>query len=933
MPLAQDDPSITVTPDSGVVGSAILDITASGLEADSTYTIEFLYKGAVVFVTDEVADADGTVTFVAASTEGDEPGIYNVQILNNDEIVAVTEFEFTTGDTDSTESSVDTIGSINISPNSGPISTLHTITIRDLDTDATYTVEITASATEEVVYRRVWTADDRGQIEVEIFAEDGDTTGQQVVTVFDDAGDIIAQGEFTIDEEPVRNIAIDVTPTVAQAGREFTITVTGLAAFDSVSAQITSESNILLDTVRARASSEGVAILSFLSAADLEEATYNVGIFVDDERMADTTLTIGDADTVDENTDDNTDAISSDVTLTVEPEVGPIGATHVMTITGLEADQPFSLTIMTDTGDIEYSTTRTADSSGEFSLNISSSDGDELGTYPVNITDPTTGKTLASAQMTIAEGDALDESTDDDITAQDGSAEIIISPDTGEIGTNHVIALSGMPADTRIGVVLRAVSDDRLALSNVVAIDENGNGEFEFQSGALDIPGEYTVTAVQPSGDIASATFTIEGAVASIEPQEGIAGTTHLITINDLNPDETVTFDVTFDGESVYTTEKTADADGITTMELTTEDGDSVGDYTITVIRESGNQPIVTLSLIEEAVDEDTSDDSTEDDNTDEPMASANAEVIEGNLSDDIESIKFDGEEGQYVIISVESDDFDTVASVYDADFYEIAYNDDSLGGLNSRIGPLLLPYSGDYTLEVSQSYYAADSDDVGGEFVATIEIVSVASLDLDEPIEFALSSDVPSLYYELNVEAGDSYNIMIDSDGAIDTIMQVLSSDGYEFAYDDDSGAGFDAEFNNLIFETPDTYILVVSSISEGLSGEGILTVTRNPVKSLDDGDVTITLNDKVYRDLVVFEGEEGQLITLNLERLSGDVEDLYIDASVDGMQVMSYSTMGVPDNLPLTFVMPMSGQVVVTLEEYSYGGGISFNVTVEKD
>ena len=29
--------------------------------------------------------------------EGDEPGIYNVQILNNDEIIAVTEFEFTAG--------------------------------------------------------------------------------------------------------------------------------------------------------------------------------------------------------------------------------------------------------------------------------------------------------------------------------------------------------------------------------------------------------------------------------------------------------------------------------------------------------------------------------------------------------------------------------------------------------------------------------------------------------------------------------------------------------------------------------------------------------------------------------------------------------------------------------------------------------------------
>lgn len=926
IPLAQNDPTITVSPETGTVGSAILDITASGLEAESTYTIEFIYKGAVVFSTDEVADADGTVTFVAASTEGDEPGIYDVQIVSNDDIIAVTEFEFIASDTQGDESSTETVGSINISPTSGPISTLHTIIVRDLDADATYTVEITASATEDIVYRRVWTADDRGQIKIEIFAEDGDTTGLQVVKVIDDAGEIIAQDTFTIDEEPVRNISIDVTPTVAQAGREFTITVSGLAAFDSVSAQITSESNILLDTVRARASSEGVAILSFLSSDDLADATYNVGIFIDDERMAETTLTVGDSDTADSNTDEQ----SSEVTLTIEPEAGPVGSTHVMTVNGLQAEQPFTLVITTDTGDVEYSATRTSDSSGGFSFNISSAEGDEAGTYPVKITDPTTGKTLATAQMIILASDAPDESTDENPTAQVGSPEIMISPDTGEIGTNHVITLSGMPADTRIGVVLRAVSDDRLALSSVVAIDENGHGEFEFKSGALDIPGDYTVTAVQPSGDIASATFTIEGAVASIDPQEGIAGTTHVITVNGLDADETVTLDVTFDGESVYTTEKTANAEGVATMELTTEEGDAVGDYTITVIRD-GNQPVVTLTLIEEALDDDTPEEST-DDNTDEPVANSSAQVIEGSLSEDSESIEFEGEEGQYVIISVESADFDTVATVYDTEFYEIAYNDDSLGGLNSRIGPLLFPYTGEYTLEVSQSYYADDGV-FGGDFVATIEIVSVASIDFDEPIPFTLSSDTPSMYYAIPAEAGDSYDITIDSDGSIDTVMQVLSYDGYEFAFDDDSGAGFNAEFNNLIFDIPGTYFLVVSNFDEAVAGEGVLTVTRNPVKSLDDGEVMITLNDKVYRDLVVFEGEEGQLITLNLQRLSGDVEDLYINANVDGMQVMSYSTMGVPDHLPLTFVMPMSGQVVVTLEEYSYGGGISFNVTVDKD
>lgn len=81
------------------------------------------------------------------------------------------------------------------------------------------------------------------------------------------------------------------------------------------------------------------------------------------------------------------------------------------------------------------------------------------------------------------------------------------------------------------------------------------------------------------------------------------------------------------------------------------------------------------------------------------------------------------------------------------------------------------------------------------------------------------------------------------------------------------------------------------------------------------------------------MFEALEGQLVTLNLEKLSGSVEDLYVYANVDGMQIMSYTTMGVPDNLPLTFVMPMDGKVVITLEEFGFGSGISFNVSVTKE
>jgi len=986
--LAQDGPTITVTPDTGAVGAAVLEVNVSGLTPETTYTVEFVLDGLVVFATDEEADEDGNIIFSAASTPDDEVGTYTVQVIRNDSIITATDFELTppesddTGESDTEDSNegdtttpTESIGNLTITPATGPISTVHTIRIRDLDPDTAYTVEITATQTESVVYRRLWTSDDIGNIDIEIFAEEGDTPGQQVVRVLDNSGNVVAQGDFTIEAPPERNVTVDVTPQVAQAGREITITVNGLASFDRVSAQITAEDNTLVDTILARASSEGMAILSFLSDDELEDGTYTITIFVDGDELAESTLTIGDAppatdtdetdesDTTDEATPTDapdTDTTSaSDVSLTVEPELGPRGSTHVMTVTGLEAGQAITLTILNEADEVEYATTRTADDNGEFTINIQSSEEDELGNYPVEISDATTGQVLAEGNMLVTAMDATpeedDQTTDTDETEQTtGTPSISVTPASGEIGATHTITLSGMPANERVGVTIRYASDDTLAQSSVVMIDADGNGTLDFTSRDLNTPGVYNVIAVQPDGTLAETTLTIEGAVATVEPQSGVIGSTHTITVTGLNANETVTFNVMFDGEMVYSTDATADADGVATLSLATEEGDDPGDYTVMVERESGNQPSVTLTATaEEEVTEDTGDESTDttDDSADETSeedtsesdetTEATDDVTQANMMGEAEvfqseipargvaSLTFSGDEGDYVLINVESDEFDTIAAVYNEDFLEIGYNDDVLGTTNSQIGPIQLPYTGDYSLEVSS--FNVDNS-AGSAFTATITPITPMDITYDEPIPFSLSEETPAAYFELTVEAGDSLNITGNTSGTLDTVMRLIDSAGLVFASDDDSGAGFEAELNNLIFDIPGTYLLELSSFNAGETGEGTLMVTRNPVKTLADGPVTVTLNDKSFRDLVVFDAFAGELVTLNLEKLSGSVEDLYVYASVDGMQVMSYTTMGVPTNLPLTFVMPMDGTVIVTLEEFGFGSGISFEVSVTK-
>ena len=462
-------------------------------------------------------------------------------------------------------------------------------------------------------------------------------------------------------------------------------------------------------------------------------------------------------------------------------------------------------------------------------------------------------------------------------------------------------------------------------------------------STAEDDPGLYTVAIRAADGSqlLASASFEIAAALdemqppspdppeedapvldasASIEPQSAPIGSSHLVTVRDLAANETVVIDVVFAGASVYSTEKTADADGKISLALLTDEGDQPGDYTVNIRRRSGNQPTIVLTASANAAPA-------------RPASAADdAEVIAGSLVAGAAEIEFAGEAGQDLLISVTSQDFDPAAALIDRDDLEIAANDDSRGQKNAFIGPLKLPYSGEYKLTISAAPLMMPQGAQSGEFTVTLIPVALAPIAFDAAVNFALSRDAPALYYALPVQTGDSLSVSLDSGGALDTLLQVVSPAGEEYAFDDDSGSGLDAELSNLIFDQAAMYTLVITTFDESASGAGALRVSRNPVHSLDDGAATIALSDKAIRDLVVFDVREDELLVLNLAVVSGHVEDLYVTATIEGMEVMSYSTMGVPDELPLAFVTPMSGRVVVTLEKFGYDDAIALDVSLER-
>ena len=282
---AQDSPTVTITPEAGTVELAVFEISISGLEPDSDYSIEILFEGAVVFSSEESSDADGQLDYPISSTEGDAPGSYTLQVLSDGIVVASADFELTTAEAGDAEAESEFLGNVTVTPATAPFGKVQAIRIGELDGQTKYSIEITASESLQVVYRRTHTSDDDGVIELEVFAEEGDTPGRHAIAVYDEEGELIAEGEFTIEAPPEREALAELQPSTIRAGQSVDIIVSGLAAFDSVTAQITSTEGVLIDTVLARASSDGGVTLEFSAADDLAGGEYAVDIFVDGEKL------------------------------------------------------------------------------------------------------------------------------------------------------------------------------------------------------------------------------------------------------------------------------------------------------------------------------------------------------------------------------------------------------------------------------------------------------------------------------------------------------------------------------------------------------------------------------------------------------------------------------------------------------------------------
>ena len=288
-------------------------------------------------------------------------------------------------------------------------------------------------------------------------------------------------------------------------------------------------------------------------------------------------------------------------------------------------------------------------------------------------------------------------------------------------------------------------------------------------------------------------------------------------------------------------------------------------------------------------------------------------ETVEGTLAGDVLSqiFNFTAAPGDSVIIVMESDDFDSYLRLNDPSGFEVAYNDDGAGNLNSRIGPLSLSDGGVYSIVASSL-----SGSSTGSFRLSLQSAQVEPVTVGEPVSGELTTAHSAAYFTLEANAGDTISVSVTSDA--DTNVAVTDPNNYQVGFDEDGGKGNNPEITELVLTTDGTYTIVVSSPFQE-AGEFTLLVERAELPSLNDGPVTLSFNSTTTTRVVQYTAEAGEPIRITVTSVNGNQISPTIDAQQNGSSVL-YGNANYVTELSAVFEPSASGDITFTISDYSY-------------
>lgn len=301
-------------------------------------------------------------------------------------------------------------------------------------------------------------------------------------------------------------------------------------------------------------------------------------------------------------------------------------------------------------------------------------------------------------------------------------------------------------------------------------------------------------------------------------------------------------------------------------------------------------------------------------------------QTVEGNLDKSAPSAlyAFRGQQGDAVVITMDGNDFDAYLNLIAADESELAWDDGSLDP-DAHIGPYVLPETGEYQVRAA-SVSGSDT----GSYVLRVEKLEAALLQIGQSVNAEVSETGAALYYAFDAKTGDVVNIAVKGDGTLDTRLRIRGSEGYDLAYDDDSGGDYNPLIRNFITPQDGRYIAVIEPYAPGLSGKVKVSLTASKLLSLDEGAQSISMGDKRPEEVVVFTGRAGERVRMKAAITAGEGPADYLTLTVlQGGETLTSASGNTLDELSFAFTVRDSGDVMVRVECYA---NVVLDVSVER-
>jgi hypothetical protein len=324
---------------------------------------------------------------------------------------------------------------------------------------------------------------------------------------------------------------------------------------------------------------------------------------------------------------------------------------------------------------------------------------------------------------------------------------------------------------------------------------------------------------------------------------------------------------------------------------------------------------------------------SGDDDDNGEVAVLEYGDSVDGELTLDEPTVEyeFEGEAGDTVTI-VMTGPFDTYLVLQDDTGYELTYDDDSNGSLNSRISAYALPDDGTYTIVAQSFSYRTGGTGVEGEYTVSLSLTEVQNIEYTQEVEGELSSVEPAALFRFNGDAGDLVAITVTSD-SFAPYLTLADSSNYEFAYSDYYNSGRVATLGPTSLPYDGEYtIAVMSNSGSPTSGSFTLIVDRielTPVEFDEPTEVELSSGLPAYFS---FEAEAGELINISVD------SDNTIDTRIDILDPTSYNIYSDDDSGAgfdpevNRLVVSSTGTYTVVLRPFADSGDGTVTMTVSR-